>query len=163
KPLLRRVAEDLLDLGADIAPASVLAQLGRVDDRRQALDQMAVSLSAGRNLVEELVDSFFGPAAAAPARALHRWVYRAFAGPAGAGSGRRADQPGGGEAAERRVRGKVLLDLLDGGAAAEAGQAADQLEVDQVAGGKRIGVAAPVEAQALHCPGADLASRQKTA
>ncbi len=44
EPFLRGVAEDLLDLGADVAPAAVLAELGRVDDRRQPLDQDPVVL-----------------------------------------------------------------------------------------------------------------------
>ncbi len=44
EPFLRGVAEDLLDLGADVAPAAVLAELGGVDDRRQPLDQDAVVL-----------------------------------------------------------------------------------------------------------------------
>ncbi len=44
EPLLGGVAEDLLDLGADVAPAPVLAELSGVDDRRQPLDQDAVVL-----------------------------------------------------------------------------------------------------------------------
>ena len=45
------VAEDLLDLGGDVAPAAVLAELGGVDDDRQALDQAPVVLA--RDLLEE--------------------------------------------------------------------------------------------------------------
>ncbi len=47
QPLLRRVAEDVLDLGADVAPATVLAQLRRVDDRGKALDQATVVFAPG--------------------------------------------------------------------------------------------------------------------
>src|SRR5690349_1355261 len=76
EPLLRRVAENLFDLWTDVAPAPVLSQLRRIDDRRQPLDQVAIALATRRDLVEELVDSFFGPAAAAPAGALHFRLYR---------------------------------------------------------------------------------------
>jgi hypothetical protein len=55
-PVLGAVAEDLLDLGADVAPAAVLAQLGGVDDRREPLDQVAVVLPAGGDLVDEFVN-----------------------------------------------------------------------------------------------------------
>jgi hypothetical protein len=67
EPFLGRVAEDLLDLRADVAPAAVLAQLRCVDDRRQPLDQVPVPLPSSRDLIEELVDSLFGPTAAATA------------------------------------------------------------------------------------------------
>ena len=53
-PLLRAVAEDLLDLGTDIAPATPFAELAGVDDRRQALDQATVIVAGRRDLVEEL-------------------------------------------------------------------------------------------------------------
>ena len=43
-----------------------------------------------------------------------------------------------------RIRSEELLDLLDGGAAAEPGEAADQLDVGEVAGRQRVGVAAAV-------------------
>ena len=46
--LLRAVAEDLLDLRADVAPLAVLTQLGGVDDDRQPLDQSPVVLPARR-------------------------------------------------------------------------------------------------------------------
>ena len=62
-PLLGGVAEDLLDLRADVAPAPALAHLGRVDDRRQALDQPPVVLAPGGELIDELGDLLFGPAA----------------------------------------------------------------------------------------------------
>ena len=38
-----REAEDLLDLGADVAPAAVLTELGGVDDHRQAVEQIGRS------------------------------------------------------------------------------------------------------------------------
>ena len=66
-----------------------------------------------------------------------------------------------GEAAERGEALEVLLDLGDGGAAAQAGEAADELHVGEVARGQRVGVAAAVEAEALHGPGADLADRER--
>ena len=59
--LLRGVAEDLLDLGADVVPLAVLAQLGGVDDHRQALDQAPVVLPPGGDLVEEFADLVVGP------------------------------------------------------------------------------------------------------
>ncbi len=59
--LLGGVAEDLLDLGADVAPLAFLAQLRGVDDHRQALDQPPVVLPAGGYLVEEFVDLVLGP------------------------------------------------------------------------------------------------------
>jgi hypothetical protein len=49
--VLRGEAEDLLDLGGDVAPAPVLPQLGGVDDHRQALDQTSVVLPG--DLVEQ--------------------------------------------------------------------------------------------------------------
>ena len=61
-PFPGAVAEDLLDLGADVAPAPVLAHLGGVDDRRQALDKAPVVLSSGRKLIDELGDRLFRPA-----------------------------------------------------------------------------------------------------
>ena len=41
-PLSGGVAEDLLDLGADVMPASLLAGVRDVDDRRHALEQLRV-------------------------------------------------------------------------------------------------------------------------
>jgi len=46
-PLLGGEAEDLLDLVAYEAPAAVLAELGRVEDRRDALDEAAQRLLIG--------------------------------------------------------------------------------------------------------------------
>ena len=64
--LLGAVAEDLLDLGADVAPAALLAELGGVDDHRQPLDHPAVVLSAAAgDLVEELADLVVWPVALA--------------------------------------------------------------------------------------------------
>ena len=60
-PILGAVAEDLLDLRADVAPAPVLAELGGVDDRGKALDQAAVVLAARGDLVEKFVDLLVGP------------------------------------------------------------------------------------------------------
>ena len=57
------VTQDLLDLGADVAPAAVLAELGGVDDDRQPLDQASVVLAAGGDLIEEFVDLVVGPVA----------------------------------------------------------------------------------------------------
>ena len=68
---------------------------------------------------------------------------------------------GAGEAAIGRVRGEELLHLAHGGAAAEPGQSAHQLDEVEVAGGQRVRLAATVEAQALDRPGADLADRQQ--
>ncbi len=65
------------------------------------------------------------------------------------------------EAAERRVRREVLLDLLDRRPAAEAGESADQLDVGQVAGGQRVGVAATVEGEDLQRPRADVRDPQE--
>ncbi len=59
--LLGGVAEDLLDLGADVMPLAVLAHFGGVDDHRQALDQAPVVLAAGGYLVEKFVDLVIGP------------------------------------------------------------------------------------------------------
>ena len=53
------------------------------------------------------------------------------------------------QAPKGRVRGVELLDLLDRGAAAEAGEAADQLQVDQVAGGSESG--SPRPNRPRHC------------
>ena len=68
-----------------------------------------------------------------------------------------------GEAAERRVRGEVLLDLLDRGPAAEAGEHADQLHVGEVAGGQRVGLAAAAEPEDLDRPGPDPGDPQQAA
>src|ERR1700749_5058747 len=51
--LLRPVAEDLLDLRADVAPAAMFAQLGGVDDDRELLDQAAEVVAACGELIEE--------------------------------------------------------------------------------------------------------------
>ena len=67
-----------------------------------------------------------------------------------------ADQgEGAGEPAERLVRGEELLHLGDGGAAAETGERADELDVGEVAGGERVRLAAPEEAEALKRPRTD--------
>ena len=66
-----------------------------------------------------------------------------------------------GEAAVWGVRGEEILHLRHGGAAAEAAQAADELDEPQVAGGQRVGVAPAVKADALDRPGADLADREQ--
>ena len=58
-----------------------------------------------------------------------------------------------GEAAEGRVGREVLLDLRDRRPAAEAGEAADQLHVGEVAGGQRVGLAAAAEPEHLERPG----------
>src|SRR5437773_2545208 len=50
------------------------------------------------------------------------------------------------QAAEGRVWSEVLLDLRDGGAAAQTGEMADQLDVGEVAGVKRSRLAAAVQA-----------------
>src|SRR5258705_4463133 len=71
--------------------------------------------------------------------------------------------PSRGKPAEGGVGSVELLDLLDRGAAAEVGETADQLQVDQVAGGERVGLAAAEEAEALHGPGTDLAHREQAA
>ena len=63
-----REAEDLLDLGADVAPAPVLAQLGGVDDHRQAVDQARVVLSAAAGDLEELADLVVRPVGVAALR-----------------------------------------------------------------------------------------------
>ena len=64
--LLGAVAEDLLDLGADVAPAALLAELGGVDDHRQPLDHPAVVLtSPAGDLIEEPADLVVGPVALA--------------------------------------------------------------------------------------------------
>ncbi len=60
-PILGAVAENLLHLGADVAPTSVLAQLRRVDDRREALDKMAIVLTAGVDLIKKFVDLLLRP------------------------------------------------------------------------------------------------------
>ena len=62
----------------------------------------------------------------------------------------------GGDAAIRRVRGEVLLDLLDRRAAAEALEVADELHIGEVAGRQRVGLAAAEEAEALERPRPDL-------
>ena len=54
-------------------------------------------------------------------------------------------------------RGEVLLDLLDGGTAAEALEVADELHVGEVAGGQRVRIAAAMETEALDGPWPDLA------
>ena len=80
-PLLGRVAEDLLDLRADVAPAAPLPHLAGVDDRRQPLDQAAIVVAGGGDLVEELGDALLGPAfgpavalvAGTLARGSHAW------------------------------------------------------------------------------------------
>src|ERR1700745_3936305 len=59
--LLRFVAEDLLNLGADVAPAAVFAQLSGVDDDRKPLDQTAEIVSARGELVEESLYLVLGP------------------------------------------------------------------------------------------------------
>jgi hypothetical protein len=60
--LLGPVAEDLLDLGADVAPAALLAELGGVDDHRQPLDHPAVVLTtAAGDLIEEPADLVVRP------------------------------------------------------------------------------------------------------
>ncbi len=74
-PVLGAVAEDVLDLRADVAPAPVLTQLRGVDDRRQALDEAAVILPAGRNLIEEFVDLLVRPIPI-PRRPVHCPRYR---------------------------------------------------------------------------------------
>ena len=71
--------------------------------------------------------------------------------------------PNRGEAAEGRIGSVELLDLLDRRAAAEASEAADQLQVDEVAGRQRIGVATTEEAEALDGPGTDLRNREQAA
>ena len=68
---------------------------------------------------------------------------------------------GAGQAPERLVGRVELLDLLDRRPPPEPRQAADQLQVDEVAGGQRVGFAAAEEAQALDGPGADLRNRQQ--
>ncbi len=60
-PVLGPVAEDLLDLRTDVAPAAVLAELGGVDDRGKALDQAAVVLPARGDLIEKFVDLLVRP------------------------------------------------------------------------------------------------------
>src|SRR4051812_9702312 len=62
---------------------------------------------------------------------------------------------------KRLIRRIDLLDLLDRRPPAEPRQAADLLQVDEVAGGERVGFAAAEEAEALHRPGADLRNRQQ--
>ncbi len=61
--LLRGEAEDLLDLGADVAPAPGLTELGGVDDDRQPVDQpTALVVASPAEAVEEGAESFvLGP------------------------------------------------------------------------------------------------------
>ena len=66
-----------------------------------------------------------------------------------------------GQPSEGRVRRVELLDLLDRRPAAEPGEPADQLHVDEVAGRQRIGFAAAEEAEALDGPRADLRNREQ--
>ena len=65
--------------------------------------------------------------------------------------------------AKRRVGGVEGLDLLHRRPLAETGEATDKLDVGEVAGGQRVGVAAAEEAEALDRPGADLAHRPQAA
>ena len=60
-PFLGGVAEDLLDLRADIAPLTVLADLAGVDDRGQPLDEATVVLARLGDLIEKLVDLVVRP------------------------------------------------------------------------------------------------------
>src|SRR5262245_43618553 len=60
-PLLGGVAEDLLDLWADVSPLAVLADLAGVDDRRQALDEAAVVLPRLGDLIQKLIYPVIGP------------------------------------------------------------------------------------------------------
>ncbi len=62
-----------------------------------------------------------------------------------------------------RIGSEELLHLLDRRAAPEAGQATDQLDVRQVAGGQRVDLAAPEQPEALHGPRPDLANREQAA
>ncbi len=59
--LLRGEAEDLLDLGADVAPAPGLAELGGVDDHRQPVDQPAALVVTPAEAVEEGAEFVLGP------------------------------------------------------------------------------------------------------
>ncbi len=61
------------------------------------------------------------------------------------------------QSAKRCVGGVEGLDLLHRRPPAEAGEVTDELDVGEVAGGQRVGVAAAKEAEALNRPRADLA------
>src|SRR3954454_9755808 len=62
-----------------------------------------------------------------------------------------------GQSPEGRVGREVLLDLLDRRPTSKARESTDELHVAEVARGQGVGLAAPVEAEALHRPRADLA------
>src|SRR5215204_4289274 len=66
-----------------------------------------------------------------------------------------------GEAAEGGIGREVLLDLFYRRPAAKALEVPDQLDVGEVAGGERVGIAAAVEAKALDRPGPDLRDREQ--
>lgn len=68
-----------------------------------------------------------------------------------------------GQSAEGGIGLVEGLDLLHRRPPAKAGEAADELDVGQVAGGQRVGVAAAEEAEALDRPGTDLAHRPQAA
>ena len=55
-----------------------------------------------------------------------------------------------------------LLDLFDARAPGQPGKAADQLDVAEVAGRKRVGSTAAIETEAPYGPGADLRHREKS-
>jgi hypothetical protein len=59
--VLRLVAEDLLDLRTDVAPAAPLSELGGIDDDRQLLDQPLEVVSPRGKLVEEAPDLVLRP------------------------------------------------------------------------------------------------------
>ena len=67
------------------------------------------------------------------------------------------------QAAKRRVGGVEGLDLLHGRPPAEAGEVTDELDVGEVTGGQRVGIAAAEEAETLDRPGADLTHRPQAA
>ncbi len=66
------------------------------------------------------------------------------------------------QSAKRRVGGVEGLDLLNRRSPAEAGEATDELDVGEVAGGQRVGIASAKEAEALNSPRADLAHRPQS-
>jgi hypothetical protein len=73
----------------------------------------------------------------------------------------RGEDEGAGETAKRGVWREEVLDLVDGGTSSKASQAADELDVPEVAGRQGVRLAATVQAEALNRPRPDLRDRQQ--